>query len=195
MLWSLSYHISPIYRLLPIFYNLSFHSLGWHPTSSVLTSFWLHEWIPCTWCLCPQTKSYPFKCADQATKVNSHHWAQTVQMGKIPEKDNSFQIEGQIFILPFKKYLYMFFQRKYGFEPDWYLCFYTTWLFMYSQAGFWLMPAGIFLGHGQKWHKDSTLRRQDEQHCPSLEGEGKEHFPCYFFSQGLPSPLSLLAWG
>lgn len=102
MLWSLSYHISPIHCLLPISYNLSFHSLGCHPTSLVLTSFWLHECVACTWHLCLQTKISPLRCIDQATKFSSHPWAQTMQVGKIPEKENSFQIEGQIFILPFK---------------------------------------------------------------------------------------------
>lgn len=32
------------------------------------------------------------------------------------------------------------------------------------------------------------------KHSPSLKDEGKECFPCHFFSQGLPPPLSLLAW-
>lgn len=94
-----------------------------------------------------------------------------------------------------KTYLYLFLQRKYGFEPDWYLWFYTTWLSMCSCAGFWLMPAGIFLGRGQKWHRDITPRRQYEQHSSSLKSEGEEHFPChFFFPQGLPPSLSLLEW-
>lgn len=40
-------------------FNLSFESLGWHPVSSALTSFWLHERFPCTWYLCLQTNLSP----------------------------------------------------------------------------------------------------------------------------------------
>lgn len=132
------------------------------------------------------------KCVDQATKFNSHLWTQTVQMGKIPEKDKSFQTEGQFFILPFKKYLYLFFQRSYEFEPDWYPWFYTTCLSVCSWAEFLLMPAGLFPGHGQKWHKGTTPRRQYGQHSPSLKVEGKEHFPCHFFFSGF-APFPFIA--
>lgn len=106
--------------------------------------------------------------------------------GEDNRKSNSFQTEDQIFILAFKKLLYLFFQWKYGFEPDWYLWFYTTWLSMFSRAGFWLISAGIFLGQGQMWHKDTNPRKQYGQHSPSSKGEGKEHFPCHFFPQSFP---------
>lgn len=59
----------------------------------------------------------------------------------------------------------------------------------YQCAGFWLMPAGIFLGHGQKWHKDSSPRRQCGN-IPLLWRMKERSIPMpLFFAGFVPSPF------
>lgn len=48
------------------------------------------------------------------------------------------------------------------------------------------MLAGIFLRHGQTWQTDTAPGRQYGQGPPSLEGGGKDHFPCHLRLMACP---------